>query len=165
MYPYKKVQEGRSPVYASLISRNRWAAFSSSWFKSGWYCMESLNQASLKVSKSATVKQGDEINKHLQSPWYWYCGTWSLSLCIQGVFPVCHNNFHNLSALSPFLCSWPEATLSSTVDTYFKTESSDFRYPSKRHIISRTSAQCAVRKVYFSAQPNKLRHILKVASW
>ena len=38
------------------------------------------------------------------------------------------------------------------------------RYIRVLHLLH-CSALCAVRKVYFSAQPNKLRHILKVASW
>ena len=40
------------PVYDSLISRNLFAAFSSSGLRSGWYCMESRSQASLQLNRT-----------------------------------------------------------------------------------------------------------------
>ena len=43
------------PVYDSLISRNLFAAFSSSGLRSGWYCMESRSQASLQLNRTRWI--------------------------------------------------------------------------------------------------------------
>ena len=89
------------PVYDSLISRNLFAAFSSSGLRSGWYCMESRSQASLQLNRTRWMAPTGEYWSSLSM------FTWFQSWCTQGEFQGGRNGSHSLSAVSPSLGNSP----------------------------------------------------------